>query len=68
MNNKKSISRRIALKSTLFGMLTVSIPNLIYGKEILSIEKITPEIEKDSRYPAIKEELVAEVVGVSHLI
>jgi hypothetical protein len=67
MNNKKSISRRIALKSTLFGILTVSIPNLIYGKEISSIEKIiTSEIEKNNRYPALEEELVAEVVGVSH--
>lgn len=67
MNNKISISRRIALKSTLFGIITVSIPNLIYGKEILPVEnKLASENKKGIRYPAIEEEIVAEVVGVSH--
>ena len=69
MNNENSISRRIALKSSLFGILATSIPNLIYGKEIEMLSAKTGidfNDKKDRRYPAIEEAIVAEVVGVSH--
>lgn len=67
MKNKYTISRRIALKSTVFGLLTTSIPNVIYGKDFLHIEKIIAQQNiKDPKYPAIEESIVAEVVGVSH--
>ncbi len=67
MDSKESISRRLVLKSTLFGVLTAAIPNLVYGKEIsLLEEESTSENKKSGRYPAIEEEVVAEVVGVSH--
>lgn len=67
MDDKDSISRRFVLKSTLFGVLTAAIPNLVYGKEISLLEaETTRENKKSGRYPAIEEEVVAEVVGVSH--
>lgn len=67
MDNKNLVPRRVALKSTLLGLLSVSLPNLIYAKE-----NITPKSDKgsenntDKRYPAIKEAIVEEVVGLAH--
>ncbi len=67
MDDRDSISRRLVLRSTLFGVLTASIPNLIYGKEISLFEaETTSKNKKSGRYPAIEEDVVAEVVGVSH--
>jgi hypothetical protein len=67
MNNKNLVSRRMALKSSVFGILAVSVPNMIYGKIVVGIEQDKlSENKKDSRYPAIEETIVSEVVGVSH--
>ena len=67
MKNINSISRRVAVKSGLFGLLTVSVSNLLYANNIISLtenEKLPDDIV--SRYPAIEEAIVSEVVGVSH--
>ena len=67
MKNTNSISRRVAVKSTLFGLLTVSASNVLYAGNIISLteNKKLPD-NVSSRYPAIEEAIVSEVVGVSH--
>ena len=63
--SSSKITRRAAVKSSIFGLLSVSIPGIIYSKNIFSLE----EQEKQklaSRYPSIDDEIVAEVVGKSH--
>lgn len=67
MQEQNLISRRAAVKSSLFGLLCVSIPNIIYASKITG----TPpkELLSDKlfhRYPSIDDEIVAEVVGASH--
>lgn len=67
MKNIDSISRRVAVKSTLFGLLTISVSNVLYAGNIISLtenEKLPNDVP--SRYPAIEEAIVSEVVGVSH--
>lgn len=67
MNNNSPITRRIVVKSSIFGLLTVSIPNIIYAKNILKLANIAePTIATNNRYPQIAEDIVSEVVGVSH--
>jgi hypothetical protein len=67
MEKQNSISRRIAVKSSIFGLLTVPISNILYAKDILYVKNIEkPPKQVDNRYPAIAEEIVSEVVGVSH--
>jgi predicted transcriptional regulator len=58
-----SISRRLAVKSTVFGALLVSIPHILYSKKI---ESINHTFLDNKRYPAIAESVVSEVVGLSH--
>lgn len=58
-----SISRRLAVKSTFFGALFVSIPHILHSKEI---ESINNTLIDNKRYPAIAESVVSEVVGLSH--
>lgn len=61
------ISRRVALSSSTFGLLAVSIPNLLFATKVDSSEPFGEADDKGcSRYPAIDESVVAEVVGVSH--
>lgn len=60
-------SRRAVVKSSIFGALAVSIPNIVFSKKITA--HINDKIEKAdvfSRYPSIDDAIVAEVVGVSH--
>lgn len=67
MQDLNSISRRTAVKSSIFGLLAVSIPNIVFAKTI--IEKNPQPTIPDKlfhRYPAIDDKIVAEVVGVSH--
>lgn len=67
MNNNNFLSRRAAVKSSIFGILAVSIPNSGFSRKIACIQKD----EKEGpavfhRYPSIDDLIVAEVVGVSH--
>lgn len=67
LKNIHSISRRVAVKSTLFGLLTVSVSNVLYASNIIPLtdnQKLPDDVS--NRYPAIQEAIVSEVVGVSH--
>lgn len=67
MGNTYRLSRRTAIKSSVFGLLAVSIPNIIFSKEILgSAYEVTDPPEVFHRYPSIDDEIVAEMVGASH--
>jgi hypothetical protein len=39
MENENSITRRVAVKSSLFGLLAVSIPNVLFAKQLLPVKK-----------------------------
>lgn len=67
MDKKYFLSRRAAVKSSVFGMLAVSIPNIVFSRNITGIsnnKKDGPALFH--RYPSIDDAVVAEVVGVSH--
>ncbi len=67
MDIKNSMSRRMVVKSSIFGILAVPIPNVIYSKNIAKLKDVTQSATTVSKsYPAIGEEIVSEVVGVSH--
>ena len=67
MKKLNSVSRRVVVKSSLFGILAVSVSNVLFAKEILPVNEAENLSEGNkSRYPAIAETIVAEVVGVSH--
>lgn len=67
MRHNFTPSRRWAIKSSVLGILSVSVPNVIYAKNILEPD---PELQDGtplpSRYPSIDDEIVSEVVGKSH--
>ncbi|WP_298903872.1 hypothetical protein [uncultured Psychroserpens sp.] len=58
------ITRRAAVKSSIFGLLAVSIPSISYAKSIA----IGEETIKNPchRYPSIDDAVVNEIVGKSH--
>ena len=66
MDNRNSISRRVAVKSSVFGLLSVGIPQLLFARNINYCSDNVEQTVPNSRYPAIEESVVAEVVGVSH--
>ena len=61
------VSRRAIVKSSVFGLLTVSMPNIVFAGEVSELPgKKIKSRELFHRYPAIDDEMVAEVVGASH--
>lgn len=67
MKDFNLMSRRAAVKSSVFGLIAVSIPNIVYSKEILN--DVSAGITEDKlfhRYPSIDDKIVSEVVGASH--
>lgn len=67
MHTQLPVSRRVVLKSSVFGMLVACIPNLVYSSEAVGFANELGEKPKlPSRYPSIDDDLVAETVGVSH--
>ncbi len=67
MQYNNSISRRVAVKSAAFGLLAVSVSNVLFAKNIMTIkENDKPTVGDNPRYPQIEESIVADVVGVSH--
>ncbi len=67
MENTNSISRRVVVKSSIFGLVAVSISNLIFARNVLPIDHLEKsDVEIGKRFPAIEDAVVAEVVGVSH--
>jgi hypothetical protein len=67
MKTPEAFSRRMIVKSSVFGLLAASIPNVLFAKK-MSISGGSSEIAtgNEYRYPAIDESIVSEVVGVSH--
>ncbi len=65
MKEQKPFSRRMLLKSSAFGLLTVTIPNAVYSKDI-SHPGIASVSSLHERFPAIELSVASEVVGVSH--
>lgn len=61
------MSRRAVVKSSIFGLLAVSIPGVAFTGTI-GKDHDEPKIKGDVslRYPAIEDEVVSEVVGKSH--
>lgn len=67
MKDQHFISRRFALKSSVFGLLAVSLPNIIYAKRYISNgHESQPKEGLFHRYPSIDDDIVAQVVGASH--
>ncbi|MDX1942272.1 MAG: hypothetical protein SFU99_17035 [Saprospiraceae bacterium] len=67
MENSHSISRRTAVKSSVFGLLAVSVPNIVFAKNVSDFA--SEEIKSGElfhRYPSIDDAIVSEVVGASH--
>lgn len=65
MSSSNVVSRRVAIKSSVFGLMAVSIPNLVYSKSIYAPESVLSNSTND-RFPAIADEVVSTVVGKSH--
>jgi hypothetical protein len=67
MNNDQHLSRRTVLKSSVFGLLALSLPGIVRAG---NIENTNATGQLDDfplkRYPAIEDHIVSEVVGVSH--
>ncbi len=63
---KLSFCRRAVIKSAVFGLLTSSIPHIIYARKINAVPEDPNPDDLFHRYPAIDDELVKEVVGASH--
>lgn len=67
MDQNNLISRRALVQSSFFGLITASIPSVLFAQKMDSISTSaaqTPALFH--RYPAIDDAMVAEVVGVSH--
>lgn len=64
---KDFISRRAAVKSSVFGLLSVSIPSLVFSREVFNPpSQPTKPDDLFYRYPSIDDKFVSEVVGASH--
>lgn len=68
MKKQNSISRRLLVKSSVFGLLAASLPNIVYSKNILSVtsDNGSSDASPHDRYPAIQLTIASEVVGVAH--
>ncbi len=65
MENQNFFSRRTLVKSSIFGLMAASLPNVLFANSFSGMEK-DPGKKLFHRYPSIDDELVAEVVGASH--
>ncbi|MFZ1785428.1 MAG: hypothetical protein WAU23_09500 [Ferruginibacter sp.] len=67
MQDNHSMSRRTAVKSSIFGLLAVSIPNIVFAKKIIESKPTQKSVDNlFPGYPSIDDKMVAEVVGASH--
>jgi hypothetical protein len=64
MEHSHAISRRTVVKSSIFGLLAVSMPSLIFSNEMVSLPFADEPLFY--RYPAIADSIVSEVVAVAH--
>lgn len=67
MDDLTIISRRTLVKSSVFGLLAASIPNVSFAKEMFApVDGETKPKDLFHRYPSIDDEVVSTVVGASH--
>jgi hypothetical protein len=67
METQHIISRRNVFKSSMFGLISLSIPNLVYANSNSVTRSYSSEtLGKNNRYPSIDDEIVNDVVGSSH--
>jgi hypothetical protein len=60
-------TRRAAIKSSLLGLVTVSLPNVLFAKEMTEPDSVDEKNgEVFYRYPSIDDAIVSQVVGLSH--
>jgi hypothetical protein len=66
MEEQNTISRRLLVKSSVFGVLVAAIPNILYSRTILGLGPPDQKLPLPERHPAIPLDVASEVVGVSH--
>jgi hypothetical protein len=68
MKKQDSISRRFLVKSSVWGLLAASVPNIVYSKNVLpeTSDNSSSDLPPHDRYPAIQLTIASEVVGVAH--
>ena len=66
METKNSFSRRTLIKSSIFGVMAASMPNVLFANSFTEIEEAAISDPLFHRYPSIDDEIVNEVVSVSH--
>lgn len=67
MKNSSSTSRRTLIKSSVFGLMAVSIHSIGFAKKIIETDLADTVTDKPhARYPAISDDMVSAVVGASH--
>ena len=67
MKSKNEFSRRALVKSSLLGLVTLPINNILYAKNRITLnENNNSMVSEPKRYPAIPEEIANEVVAISH--
>jgi len=61
------VSRRKIIKGVALGTLAVSLPSLVWAKNsMVSNSNVSDAEKRGSKYPAIDDEIVSDVVGKSH--
>jgi hypothetical protein len=66
MKDQNEISRRVLVKSSVFGVFGAALPGVLFGRNVNISEPETETPAQHDRYPAIRLDIAAEVVGVSH--
>ena len=67
MKSKNTFSRRSLIRSSVFGLMAASVPNILFANDIREIENEAFGYDPIfHRYPSIDDAIVAEVVGKSH--
>ena len=66
METKNKFTRRGLIKSSVFGLMAVSVPNVLFAKTFKPVPEDTDKDPLFHRYPSIDDAIVAEVVGKSH--
>ena len=66
MKHSLSISRRVLIRSSAFGVLATGFSSILFARSIFKTGLDEEPLPKNERYPSIRNEIVSEVVGVSH--
>lgn len=65
MQKQNTPSRRLLIKSTVFGLLALPVPAVLFAKPAMLLPP-TGGTDNNHRYPAIADAVAEEVVGLSH--